>query len=105
VVRQRLWIQYRGGAPHVGRKRSFGLRFAAWLSVLFGAYGILAVASLWGFPAGVGSAALGLVVAVAVLTDRPAGRTWRVARVGLVLNALALLAAAALLVVLLIVER
>ena len=84
--------------------RRRGLRIAAWLSVLFGAYGIVAVASLWGLVAGAFSGALGALIAGAVLTDRPERRTKRVAKVGLALSALAVVGAAAVLLVIVLAE-
>jgi hypothetical protein len=70
--------------------RRFGLRIAAWLSVAVGVYAVVAAASLLGLAAGAFAGALGSVVSLAVLTDRPDGGTRRAARIALGLNGLAL---------------
>ena len=77
-------------ARDVSRKRRLGLEFAAWLTVILGAYGVVAVVSVWGIVAGGFAGAMGTLIAVAVLTDRPQRRTRRVARVGLGLSGIAL---------------
>ena len=86
------------------RKRRLGLALVAWLTVLLGVYGVVAVASLWGIAVGAFSGALGTLVALAVLTDDPPRRTRRAAKVGLVLSAIALCVAAAVLVAIWISE-
>ena len=87
-------------ARDTSRKRRVGLAFAAWLSLAFGVYAVLSVASIWGFVAGAVAASLGGVIALAVVSDRPGGRTSRVAKVALALNALALAIVAAVLIAL-----
>jgi hypothetical protein len=84
--------------------RRRALRLAAWLSVVAGAYGIVAVASLWGLLAGGFSGALGTLISLAVITDRPEPRTTRVAKIGLVLSALAVAACAVVLLVIVVAE-
>ena len=79
------------------RKRRPGLAIAAWSTVIIGAYAVLAVASLWGIVAGAVGGGLGALLAGAVLTDDPPRRTRRVAKVGLTLNALALVVCATVL--------
>jgi hypothetical protein len=87
------------------RKRRLGLTFAAWLSLVIGAYAVLAVASVLGLFTGAFAGALGALIALAVVTDRPEGRTRRIARVALALNALALAILAAVLIGFWIAER
>jgi hypothetical protein len=87
------------------RKLRLGLTFAAWLSLVIGAYAVLAVASVLGLFTGAFAGALGALVALAVVTDRPEGRTRRIARVALALNALALAIFAAVVIGFWIAER
>ena len=87
------------------RKRRLGLTFAAWLSLVIGAYAVLAVASVLGLFTGAFAGALGALIALAVVTDRPEGRTRRIARVALALNALALAIFAAVLIGFWVAER
>jgi hypothetical protein len=84
--------------------RRRALRLVAWLSVVAGAYGIVGVASLWGLLTGAFSGALGMLISLAVITDRPEPRTKRVAKVGLVLSALAVAACAVVLLVIVVAE-
>jgi uncharacterized membrane protein len=81
-----------------GRERQLGLASAAWLTIVLGVYGVLAVASIWGFAVGAFSGALGTLIALAVITDDPPRRTRRVARIGLGLSGAALVIAAAMLI-------
>jgi hypothetical protein len=62
-------------------------------------YGLFALATILGFAAGAFAGLIGLMLSLAVITDRPGARTTRVAKTGLALNALAL---AGVLVVLLV---
>ena len=78
-------------------KTRLGLRFAAWLSLILGLYGIVAVASLVGLLAGGFAGAMKTMISLAVLTDRPDSRTTRIVKSGLVLSALALSACVAVL--------
>jgi hypothetical protein len=81
------------------RKRRVGWSLAAWASVATGLYGLFAVATILGFGAGAFAGLIGLMLSLAVITDRPGARTTRVAKTGLALNGLAL---AGVLVVLLV---
>ena len=81
-------------AEAASRKRRFGLAAAAWLTIVLGAYGVLAVASIWGFAAGAFAGTLGTLIALAVLTDDPR----RVAKIGLGLSGVTLVIAAAVLI-------
>ena len=74
----------------MSRKRRLGLTFAAWLSLVFGLYAVVLAASLWGLLIGGLFGALGVMIALSVLTDRPDGRTRGIAIVALVLGGLAL---------------
>jgi hypothetical protein len=80
------------------------LRVAAWISVVLGAYGVLAAASLWGLLAGALSGTLGVLIAAAVLTDPADSRTRRVAKIGLGLSGLAFAASAVVLLVIVVSE-
>jgi hypothetical protein len=53
------------------RKRRLGLEVAVWFSLVLGVYAVLAVASILGLLTGGFAGALGGIIAVAVLTDRP----------------------------------
>jgi hypothetical protein len=53
------------------RKRRLGLEIAVWFSLVLGVYAVLAVASILGLLTGGFAGALGGIIAVAVLTDRP----------------------------------
>jgi hypothetical protein len=86
------------------RKRRVGLTLAAWLTVILGAYGVVAVASIWGIVTGGIAGAMGTLIAVAVLTDHPQRRARRVARVGLVLSGIALAVCVAVLVAIVLSE-
>jgi hypothetical protein len=79
-------------------ERRLPLRIAAWLSLVVGVYAVIAVASVMGLLTGAVAGALGAIVALAVLTDRPPPRTRRVAKLALGSNALAVVACAAVLV-------
>jgi hypothetical protein len=81
------------------RKRRIGWSLAAWTSVATGLYGLFAVATILGFAAGAFAGLIGLMLSLAVLTDRPGARTTRVAKTGLALNALALAGVLAILLV------
>jgi hypothetical protein len=72
-----------------GRKRQLGLAFAAWLSLALGVYAVIAVISILGLFTGAFAGALGAMIALAAVTDRPTGRTRRVAKIALGANALA----------------
>ena len=87
------------------RNRGLGVAFAAWLSLVIGAYAVLAVASVLGLFTGAFAGALGGLIALAAVTDRPQGRTRRVARIALALNALALAIFAAVVIGFWIAER
>jgi hypothetical protein len=67
-----------------------GLKLAAWLALVVGLYAVVAAASILGLLTGAFAGALGAVIALAVLTDRPDARTRRVARIALGINGLAL---------------
>lgn len=92
-------------AEAASRKRRFGLAAAAWLTIVLGAYGVLAVASIWGFAAGALAGVLGTLIALAVLTDDPPRRTRRVAKIGLGLSGATLVIAAAVLIAIWVSER
>jgi VIT1/CCC1 family predicted Fe2+/Mn2+ transporter len=79
-------------------ERRWGLRIAAWLSLLVGLYSVVAVASILGLFTGAFAGALGAIVSVAVVTDRPDARTRRVAKAALAINGIALAAFVAVLV-------
>jgi hypothetical protein len=92
-------------AEHGLRKRRPGLAVAAWFSLIVGVYAVVAVGSILGLLTGGFAGALGGLVAAAVLTDHPPRRTRRVAKVALGLNALALVACAAVVIGFWIAER
>lgn len=74
--------------PASTRRRAW-LAFAAWASLALGIYALVAVASVLGLFTGGFAGALGGLIALAVVTDRPDGRTRRVAKIALALNVLA----------------
>jgi hypothetical protein len=88
-----------------GRKPGFGVRFATYLSLVIGVYAVFAVATILGFFTGAFAGVLGGLIALAAVTDRPAGSTGRVAKLALALNVLALTIVAAVLIGFWIAER
>jgi hypothetical protein len=66
-------------------------RISARTSLVFGVYGIVAAASLWGASTGAVAGLAGLLLSGAVLVERPSGRLRRVGRIALALNALPVL--------------
>jgi hypothetical protein len=87
------------------RKRTLGLAFAGWLSLVIGLYAVVATASVIGLFTGVLAGAIGGLMALAVVSDRPKGRTRRVAKVALTINAAAVAVVAVLLLGFWIAER
>jgi len=87
------------------RKRTLGFAFAGWLSLVIGLYAVVAFASVIGLFTGALAGAIGGLMALTVVSDRPEGRTRLVAKVALTINAVAVAVVAVLVLGFWIAER